>query len=172
MRSRPPGLDRILRFTGEGLAGLRRFQGLSQGELAERTGLHRNTIANIERGERDSSILAVSLMQIQLRAGGATVEAEGFLPCPSGADPGAFPFPNLVLAPSVMARVMGDSVRRRRLELGMSLDELARATGAHLNTLWNFERGLVAPSTSTTYLIYRGLGVRRVGGSEQGLVFD
>lgn len=172
MRRRQPDIDRLLRFTGGELAALRRCQGLSQGDLAELTGLHRNTIANIERGERDSSILAVSLMQIQLRASGATVEADGFLPCRSEADPGAFPFPNLVVGASVMASVMGDKVRQKRLELGMSLKCLAETTGVHLNSLWNFERGLVAPSTSTTFLIYSRLGVRRVGGSAEGLVFE
>ena len=70
MRSRLPGIERILRASGGELAALRRFRGLSQGDLAELTGLHKNTIANIEGGDRDASVLAMSLMQIRLRARG------------------------------------------------------------------------------------------------------
>ncbi len=165
-----PDLDLMLRVSGGELAALRRSQGLSQSDLAELTGLHRNTVANIESGSGDSSVLAVSLIQVRLRASGVLVEKTGFIPCPP--PPGTdFPYPRLLVHPSAMARIMGESVRRRRLERALSLQALAEATGVHRNTIWNFEQGLVAPSASTTYLIYRGLGVTRVGGSDSGLVF-
>jgi transcriptional regulator with XRE-family HTH domain len=172
VRRRFPGIDRILRVSGGELAALRRSQGLSQNDLAELTGLHRNTVANVERGSLDPSVLAMSLMQVQLRASGVFVEEDGFYPCPPPSASCGFPFPRLVVPPSTMARIMGGCARRRRSELGMSLAELADAAGLHLNTVWNFERGLVEPSVSTTYLIYRGLDVAWVGGSEEGLRFE
>lgn len=169
---RPPraGIERVLRVSGGELAILRRSQGLSQADLAELTGLHRNTITNIERGVKDASVLAMSLVQLHLRAGGVFVEREGFYPSPHPAGSAAYPYPELLIAPPAMVSAMGDRVRRRRLDLGLSLHALASACGVHVNTIWNFERGLVAPSVSTTYLVYSNLQVRWIGGSKEGLV--
>lgn len=169
MRRKMPDVDRILFVSGGELAALRRHRGLSQADLAELTGLHKNTIANIEKGTADASVLAMSLMQIHLRASGVFVERDCFVPCP---DEGPeYPYPNLVVPPAIMARVMGSSIRLRRLERKTSLASLAEATGLHCNTIWNFEHGLVASSVSTTYLLFRALGVTWVGGSSEGIVF-
>ena len=163
---------RILKVSGGELAILRKNEGLTQSDLAEVTGLHKNTIANIERGKVDASVLALSLMQVHLRAIGVTIEKEGFLPCPAPSQLNVFPFPQLIVPASVMASVMGKLVHGRRLERGISLEDLARVTGIHPNTIWNFEKGLVAASISTTYRIYRGIDFKWVGGSSQGLIFQ
>jgi transcriptional regulator with XRE-family HTH domain len=172
MRNSTPGLERILRSSGSELAILRRSEGLSQFELAEITGLHKNTIANVERGTGDASILAVSLMQVHLRATGVLIEADGFMVCPPLAGTHDYPFPQLIVPPSMMIRGMGLGSCLRRLELGLSLRELAAICRLHPNTIWNFERGLVAPSTSTTFRIFRGLEIRKVCGSGKGLDFS
>jgi transcriptional regulator with XRE-family HTH domain len=169
-RSPSPGIERVLFVSGGELAALRRSQGLSRDDLGELTGLHPNTIAKVERGVEDSSILAMSLMQIRLRAIGVVVGGEGFFPCPPSAGTG-YPYPKLVLRPASMIGDMGRRTRRRRLELGMSLSGLAEAAGLHRNTVWNFERGLVAPTSSTIYLLYRSLELSWVGGSDEGIVF-
>jgi transcriptional regulator with XRE-family HTH domain len=70
-----------------------------------------------------------------------------------------------------MISIMGQLTRERRVKREMSLADLADAAGVHRNTIWNFERGLVAPSASTIYLLYRSLGVQWVGGSDNGLMF-
>ena len=44
---------------GKQLQGLRKAQGLSQEELAERCGLHRTYIGGIERGERNVALLNI-----------------------------------------------------------------------------------------------------------------
>ncbi len=163
MRRPLPNLKRILRFSGGELSALRRFEGLSQYDLAELTGLHRNTIANLEEGATDPTVLAMSLIQIRLRAIGVFVENEGFVPRPSPLDSKAYAYPKfLSLYPAVIVRVMGQRIRARRRALGMSLAELSRACDLHLNTVWNLERGLVIPSASTIFRIYRRLDVRYI----------
>jgi transcriptional regulator with XRE-family HTH domain len=169
-RSALPDIERILSVSGGELGALRRAQGLSRDDLAELTGLHRNTIANVERGGSDSSILAMSLMQVHLRASGVVVGREGFILCHPQAPGREYPYPDLLVRPSTMMRVMGEMVRQRRVDRGMSIADFAVAAGVHRNTVWNIERGLVVPTSSTIYLIYRGLGVQRVGGSGDGPV--
>jgi transcriptional regulator with XRE-family HTH domain len=71
-----------------------------------------------------------------------------------------------------MVGIMGERVRERRLSLGLSQAELAAATGLHVNTVWGFERGIVIPSSSSLWLLYRGLGIRAVVGSAEGLLFN
>jgi transcriptional regulator with XRE-family HTH domain len=161
----------MLFVSGGELSALRREQGLSQPDLAELTGLHRNTIANVERGRGDSSVLAMSLMQVYLRASGVVVGNEGFILCPPPAGDRKYPYPSLMVRAPSMISTMGQLTRERRRKREMSLTELADAAGVHRNTIWNFERGLVAPSVSTIYSIYRSLEVRWVGGSDNGLLF-
>ncbi len=45
--------DSSLAFPGRAVVALRAEAGLTRGELAERTGLHRTYIGRIERGERN-----------------------------------------------------------------------------------------------------------------------
>jgi transcriptional regulator with XRE-family HTH domain len=170
-RKLEPEAERILFVSGGELEAMRRSQGLSRPDLAELTGLHRNTIANVERGLGDCSILAMSLMQVHLRARGVTVGKEGFLLCPPPAGDPRYPYPHLVVPPSAMIGEMGRRVRQLRIERGMSISELAEAARVHRNTVWNFERGLAAPSATFIHSVYSLLGVQWVGGSEDGLIF-
>lgn len=49
-------LSRRLKELGERVRMFRRAEGMSQEELAERTGLHRTYVGSVERGERNVSI--------------------------------------------------------------------------------------------------------------------
>ena len=44
---------------GTRVRDLRRIQGISQDELAYRAGLHRNYVSDVERGQRNVSLLAI-----------------------------------------------------------------------------------------------------------------
>jgi transcriptional regulator with XRE-family HTH domain len=171
MRNRLPRAMEILRTSGSIIADIRKTEGLSQSELAELTGLHPNSITNAERGVVDPSILLTSLIFLRLRCLGVAVNEEGFYPIPSPDARGGLPFPNLDICKAAMISEMGRRVVERRHALGLSIRDLAEESGVHPNTVWNFEKGLVAPSTSTTYGIYRALGVSRVVGTEEGIRF-
>ena len=171
MRNRLPRAMEILRNSGSIIADIRKAEGLSQSELSDLTGLHQNSIANAERGLVDPSILLTSLIFLRLRCPGVAVNEEGFYPIPPQDRRGGLPFPNLDICKASMIAEMGQRVAERRHALGLSIRDLAEESGVHPNTVWNFEKGLVAPATSTTYAVYRALGVTRVLGSEEGILF-
>lgn len=51
--------DKILRGFGRHLAQLRHDAGLTQEEVAERSGLHANYIGDLERGERNPTLITL-----------------------------------------------------------------------------------------------------------------
>lgn len=64
-----------------------------------------------------------------------------------------------------MLREAGAMIASMRKAEGLSQGELSGEAGIHLNTLWNLEKGLVAPSVSTMYRLYRALGILKVESS-------
>lgn len=52
-------MSKLLRTIGSNIRTLRREQGISQEELALRSGLHRTYVGAIERGERNVSALNI-----------------------------------------------------------------------------------------------------------------
>lgn len=53
------GVNPDLRLLGRGVQRARKAAGVSQEELGDRTGLHRNYIGQIERGERNPTATAL-----------------------------------------------------------------------------------------------------------------
>jgi len=161
----------VLRCSGAYITSIRRSAGLSRDDLADLAGLHANTIANIERGSCDPSVLAISQIYVRLGCSGVHIEGDGFYPEPPSPGVEGPRYLGLDVPSAQMALVMGARVRERRESIGCSLDELSGESGVHANTIWNFEHGLVAPSLSTTYKIYKALGVSLVAGCEDGIAF-
>lgn len=52
----------LLRALGEALRDARQEKGLSQEELGLRTGVHRNYVGGIERGERSPTVVVVATL--------------------------------------------------------------------------------------------------------------
>jgi transcriptional regulator with XRE-family HTH domain len=165
MRRADAGFEAMLRDAGAMIASIRKAEGLSQAELAAAAALHYNTVSNVEQGASDTSLLVFSLILVRLRCPGLAVDEAGFRPLPplSRAEPE--PLPPSMLGQSTIVSVIGSRLRSRRLDLGLSQGELSGEAGIHLNTLWNLEKGLVAPSVSTMYRLYRALGILKVESS-------
>ena len=119
-RSRAP------RDLGPQLRGWRLEQGISQADLARLAGLSRKTIQRIESGHLLSADTAIR------------IERALDLPEESVA-------PDWSLPPSPVESDYGSRVRARRRALGMSLEELALATGVSAATVSRFERGITVP---------------------------
>lgn len=54
---------------------------------------------------------------------------------------------------------LGQRIRDLRSKAGMTLTELAKATGVSIGTLSQLERGLVSPTVRTVYTVANALGV-------------
>jgi transcriptional regulator with XRE-family HTH domain len=169
MKTNVKNLKEMLRAFGREMAAQRRRCGLTQGALAERTGLSVNTIGNVERGALDPTVTVVALMQVHLGCPGLELRGGKFIPLASPLPAGPIPFPNLARPPADIAVTVGNTIRDRRQKRGLTMEDLTADSGVHLNTLWNVEHGLVAPTISTLYRIYRSLGVRRVVGTPSGI---
>lgn len=152
----------ILKNNGDEIKKARLFRGMSREKLAEEASLHVNTIASIERGERDLNGISLAKIFAALGCVGIKVtkdrdiiilsdKAENY--CRTD----IFATPN-----SKKINLMGSAVRHRRLLLGMSIEELAQKVKRHKNTVWNYELGLASPTGLTIHRIYVALGVKEV----------
>ena len=63
----------ILAAFGRHVVNLRRTQGLSQGQLAAKAGLHRTYIGGVERGERNISIINIYRIAAALNVDAAAI---------------------------------------------------------------------------------------------------
>jgi transcriptional regulator with XRE-family HTH domain len=149
----------FLASCGAEIRRARLARGLSREELAERCGLHPNTIGIAERGDRDVSCFAQTRMLLALGCVQLRLEREGIIPS-LAEDPDA-PFCVFLrtLSPPLVASRIGDAIRARRRILDLSLEEAAGRAGIHRNTLWNIERGFVAAGSLSLYRVYLSLGV-------------
>lgn len=148
--------------TGAALAGLRRARALSRERAAELSGMHPNSLAELERGQADASCRMPTALCPVLGCAAVLVEPEGFgfIPDSEPGYPASRPVAGRV-APAI-ASATGESVAALRRSLGLSLRELASISGVHRNTIWNLERGLVSIGMVSFHRICRALGVIRL----------
>jgi transcriptional regulator with XRE-family HTH domain len=144
---------------GAAIRERRRDLGLSQEELAQLAGLHRNAIGKIERGEVDPALTSLNHIYPCLQCVAVRFDVEVILPWPLAGVPAITPED---FSPASMMRMIGAAVREKRQTLGCSLKELAAEAGIHPNTILSVELGLVDPSLTTTHRLYTGLGVQVV----------
>ncbi len=160
-------LNEYLSSFGSDIRRIRRYQGISLEGLAERAGVHPNTIAVAERAERDLNIISQTRIFAALGCKEVRI-CEGYLDlsfseeCSTRGD-------LLGLDVSFIIRCIGENVRMKRIELGLTLEELSSITGIHLNSLWNCENGLVVPKGHTLVRLYQALGINCVKAESRGL---
>jgi transcriptional regulator with XRE-family HTH domain len=135
---------------------------MSQEDLAGLCGLHRNSLGRIERGECDTSITALAYLYSRLDCEGVRIDTRCVVPWPIECPQSALKKDLDGMRPPEMIRILASIVRARRQDMGMSLRTASADSTVHINTLWSFEQGLVAPTITTYFRILRTLGVTRV----------
>ncbi len=133
-------------------------RGWSREALAERAGLHCNTVGIAERGDRDLSSISETRILLALGCERLCITREGFAPVLCANPDDARILSIRALPDAVVARYIGTAIRKRRVALGLSLDDVAARATLHRNTLWNIERGFVLASSLSLYRIYLVLG--------------
>lgn len=164
--------ERYLRHFADDLRSERLQRGLSREQLAERAGVHPNTIGVFERGERDISILSQIRILSALGCTDMLIEDDRYVLHFGGEKERAERTDLLAMPDSSLIRCIGEAIRTRRRQLGFRLEDLADMSDLHLNTVWNCERGLVVPDGYTIYRIYRSLGVSRLTTRKNYLSLD
>lgn len=151
----------------EELRTARKNLDLSREKLAEMTGLHPNTIAIAERGERDLNTItqtrifaALGVREVRL--------SDGCLDLTFGEKP-LIRQDLLELSSPFVIRCIGEFIRHRRIELELTLEEMSVLSGLHMNSLWNCENGLVIPQGNTLVRIYQSLEISHLGACSRGL---
>ena len=160
----------FLEASGEEFRRVRIERGLSRETLAERAGVHPNTIGVAERGDRDLAAITQTRFLLALGCERLALSTEGVIAVLGDERAGLEHF--RTLRDPAFARLIGVAIRTRRLSFGLSLDEVALEAGLHRNTLWNIERGLVLAGGLNLYRIYLSLGVRALVPSGEGLSLE
>lgn len=159
----------FLESCGAEMRRARLARSLSREELAERCGLHPNTIGFAERGDRDVNCSVQTRILLNLGTVQLRLEPEGIIPSLSADLEAPFCVFLRTLPPPVVASRIGAAIRDRRRALDLNLEEVARMADVHRNTLWNIERGFVSPSSLTLYRLYLALAVEDLLPSERDL---
>ncbi|MBI5709507.1 MAG: helix-turn-helix domain-containing protein [Candidatus Eisenbacteria bacterium] len=139
------------------LVAIRRRLGLTQAELAARLVQDEKQICRWERGKRTPHPAIACRIDLALR------ELEGR---PAGGEAGRLRYFDLTLRRrrpvGVVAqpKTLGDWLRARRLELGLSAAFVARQAGMSRRTLYRIERGRQTASRNVERRLQRLLNVR------------
>lgn len=161
-----------LKATGEEFQRARLARGLSRESLAERSGVHVNTIGALERGEHD--VNSTTKCWILAALGCRSLVMEDHVDrIILHEDPAAFPRSDIQTMPdSNVVHIIGQAIRDRRESMSATLETVALRAGVHENTLWNIERGLVSATGIHLHRIYRALGVNLVTPDPEGIVLE
>ncbi len=147
----------FLRAMGSEIRQARLTRGLSREQLADRTGLHLNTIGIAERGDRDISCLAATRILLALGCIQLRFSSSGIVPILAENPSSTFCRQLQALPPPVVASRIGEAIRIRRTAFGLSIKKTAEGAGLHPNTLWNIEQGLIMPNALSLFQLYHFL---------------
>ncbi len=151
--------DYLLSFAEE-IRKARRYAGYSREKLAEQAGVHPNTIALAERAERDLNIISQTRILAALGCRKVSL-CDGCLDL-TFSEEWCERDDLLALNDSFIISCIGETLRRKRNALGMTLEDLSSKTHLHINSLWNSENGLVIPKGNTLFKLYDALGIINV----------
>lgn len=153
---------KFLASYSETLRACRSFHNYSITDLAEYSGIHRNSISAIENRSHDASsftcarlCFALNVRHIKL-AKDSTIQLR---PEPMDHDRR---FPARVPYHAHIMERLGKAICRRRESLGLLQEELATLAGIHKNSLWPIERGLTIPTNYNLFSIYFSLEVTQL----------
>lgn len=158
-----------LRSTGAEFKRARLERGLSREVLAECAAVHPNSVAVAERGSHDLSGMTKIRIYAALGIRCLEIELNRDIIVLDGSSGHAPDGDILGMSLAAIAADIGSAIRAYREGLGFRLEDVAAASGLHLNTLWNIERGLVKASGVSLHSIYIALGVRRLSVRERSL---
>lgn len=151
----------------------RKYCGFSREELAVISSLHQNTISILERADHDMSIVSLIKIVSALGCVGLQLEENSYSIKFNDSCTSLVPRKDLLsMHNSELIRKIGLAVRKRREDLFIKLEDVADSTGAHLNTVWNCEKGLVVPTGFTLYRIYNSLGIKHLIEKQGDLFFE
>jgi len=161
-----------LKATGAEFQQARLARGLSREALAERSGVHINTIGALERGEHDVNSTTKCWILAALGCKSIIMEDQVDRVILHD-DPAAYPRNDIQTMPdSIVVSIIGQALRDRRESLNATLGLVALRASVHENTLWNIERGLVSATGIHLHRIYRALGVCVVTPGPDGIILE
>ncbi|GAB4363658.1 MAG: hypothetical protein Kow009_00210 [Spirochaetales bacterium] len=166
-RSSTRSVARLMESMAEEVNRVRKEKGLSVERLAQKVGMHRNTLFRILNGQVDPRITEMNRLYMSLEAQGVSLEQGRFrFLCIGGTPVQAMDIP-----PSeYMLQEMGRVIQERRIALRASQETLAEWADLHRNTIGKIERGEMDMSLSTLFRIYTVLGITKVFLQEGKLV--
>ena len=161
-----------LKATGAEFQQARLSRGMSRESLAERSGVHLNTISALERGAHD--VNSTTKCWILAALGCKSLVMENLVDrIVLHDDPAAYPRSDIQSMPdSAVVRIIGQAIRERRETLDATLEDIATLADVHVNTLWNIERGLVSATGIHLHRIYRALGICVVTPEPDGIILE
>jgi len=150
----------LLRNSGAAIAERRHELGLSQEDLAQMAGLHRNTVGKIERGEVSANLTGLNHIYLCLRASNVLIDRDAIILGDPMSDPESEALCGI--SPASMLDMIACALRGRRHHLGTTLQQTARRAGLHHNTVWLLEHGRLDPSLETIVQLFHALDIRDV----------
>jgi len=154
---------------GEEIHRIRRLQGFSIEKLSDLAGLHPNTVAGLEHGKTDISLVTNARIMAALGCTRFRIDVEAFSFDVRELQDLMSRQKILSLPASLIVHMTGTTIAAERKKRHLTLEDLSDLSGIHRNTLWNIEKGLVNPSLFHLYKIHKSLTFQWLEATHDGL---